>query len=129
MISQRDSKVNKEMSRFSSEIALATKVDSAAMKTIALVTLTFLPAIFVTVCCYHLSPFNPLLHPLLISDVRTSGAPRHELLHRRLELIRRPFDILERPVDLFRHRSAAHDHRLVLLVVVAEERRKGSETS
>ncbi|KAI4729387.1 hypothetical protein E4T49_02812, partial [Aureobasidium sp. EXF-10728] len=46
MISQRDSKVNKDMSSFSSEIALATKADGAAMKTIALVTLTFLPATF-----------------------------------------------------------------------------------
>ncbi|KAH0292551.1 hypothetical protein M436DRAFT_83119 [Aureobasidium namibiae CBS 147.97] len=36
------------MSFFSSEIALATKADGAAMKTIALVTLTFLPATFVT---------------------------------------------------------------------------------
>ncbi|KAH0269377.1 hypothetical protein KCU91_g8768, partial [Aureobasidium melanogenum] len=47
-ISQRDSKVNKEMSNFSSQIALATKEDGAAMKTIAVVTLTFLPATFVT---------------------------------------------------------------------------------
>ncbi|KAG9959808.1 hypothetical protein KCU61_g7126, partial [Aureobasidium melanogenum] len=48
-ISQRDSKVNKEMSNFSSQIALATKEDGAAMKTIAVVTLTFLPATFVTI--------------------------------------------------------------------------------
>ncbi|KAI4783436.1 hypothetical protein E4T52_01638 [Aureobasidium sp. EXF-3400] len=41
-------KVNKDMSFFSSEIALATRADGAAMKTIALVTLTFLPATFVT---------------------------------------------------------------------------------
>ncbi|KAH0155254.1 hypothetical protein KCU67_g8786, partial [Aureobasidium melanogenum] len=47
-ISQRDSKVNKEMSNFSSQIALATREDGAAMKTIAVVTLTFLPATFVT---------------------------------------------------------------------------------
>jgi uncharacterized ion transporter superfamily protein YfcC len=56
MISQRDSKVNQEMSSISSEIAQATKADGAAMKTIALVTLTFLPATFVTVCCLHLTP-------------------------------------------------------------------------
>jgi Mg2+ and Co2+ transporter CorA len=56
MISQRDSKVNREMSSISSEIAQATKADGAAMKTIALVTLTFLPATFVTVCCLHLNP-------------------------------------------------------------------------
>ncbi|KAI4848162.1 hypothetical protein E4T44_04096 [Aureobasidium sp. EXF-8845] len=36
------------MSSISSEIAQATKADGAAMKTIALVTLTFLPATFVT---------------------------------------------------------------------------------
>ncbi|KAI4855456.1 hypothetical protein E4T45_03105 [Aureobasidium sp. EXF-8846] len=48
MISQRDSKVNQKMSSISSEIAQATKADGAAMKTIALVTLTFLPATFVT---------------------------------------------------------------------------------
>ncbi|KAG9555109.1 hypothetical protein KCU71_g11208, partial [Aureobasidium melanogenum] len=48
-ISQRDSKVNKEMSNFSSQIALATREDGAAMKTIAVVTLTFLPATFVTI--------------------------------------------------------------------------------
>jgi hypothetical protein len=53
MISQRDSKVNQEMSSISSEIAKATKADGAAMKTIALVTLTFLPATFVTVRCTH----------------------------------------------------------------------------
>lgn len=49
MISQRDSEVNRNLSFFSSEIALAMKADGAAMKTIALVTLTFLPATFVTV--------------------------------------------------------------------------------
>ncbi|KAG9696117.1 hypothetical protein KCU95_g4527, partial [Aureobasidium melanogenum] len=48
VISQRDSNVNKEMSNFSSQIALSAKEDGAAMKTIAVVTLTFLPATFVT---------------------------------------------------------------------------------
>lgn len=48
VISQRDSNVNKEMSNFSSQIALSAKEDGAAKKTIAVVTLTFLPATFVT---------------------------------------------------------------------------------
>lgn len=60
MISQRDSQVNKEMSGFSYEIALATKADGAAMKTIAFVTLTFLPATFVTVrCCSLFDSMSP----------------------------------------------------------------------
>jgi len=42
----------------SSDIARATKVDGAAMKTIAFVTLTFLPATFVTVRCCFLSDFD-----------------------------------------------------------------------
>jgi len=58
MISQRDSKVNLDTSMISSDIARATKVDGAAMKTIAFVTLTFLPATFVTVRCRFLSDFD-----------------------------------------------------------------------
>lgn len=41
--------ISQDDSTFSSQIALATKEDGAAMKTIAVVTLTFLPATFVTV--------------------------------------------------------------------------------
>ncbi|THZ74320.1 hypothetical protein D6C85_03555 [Aureobasidium pullulans] len=48
MISQRDSEETKKLSISSGEIAVATAVDSEAMKSIALVTMTFLPATFVT---------------------------------------------------------------------------------
>jgi hypothetical protein len=49
------------MSYLSKEIALATKADGAAMKTIAFVTMTFLPATFVTV--RYLSSLNLLFGP------------------------------------------------------------------
>lgn len=55
MISQRDSEETKKLSISSGKIAVATAVDSEAMKSIALVTMTFLPATFVTVSL----PFLP----------------------------------------------------------------------
>jgi hypothetical protein len=80
MISQRDSELNKQMSFSNSEIALATKADGAAMKTISLVTLTFLPATFVTVCCSSLLdlPFDLRTS----SNVQLVGTSRYELLYR-----------------------------------------------
>jgi hypothetical protein len=126
MISQRDSQVNQKMTNFSSEIAMATKADGAAMKTIALVTLTFLPATFVTV--RWPTRFDLLLYRIASSDFQFTGTSRYELLHRRLELTRRTSEVLERLVDFFRYCSAAHNYRVVPLVVVADERgRKGEE--
>lgn len=68
-ISQSDSNI-------SSQIALATKEDGAAMKTIAVVTLTFLPATFVTVRS-TIFLFLPLLAEALTLIL---GTPRHEFL-------------------------------------------------
>ena len=51
LIAQRDSEVMKEVSK-------ATKTDSAAMKTIAVMTMAFLPATFT---CVRLLSFSPLL--------------------------------------------------------------------
>lgn len=80
-ISQRDSEINRNLSFFSSEIALATKADGAAMKTIALVTLTFLPATFVTVSSF--------LHQILTQSLRPSHSRLYSLilLHSSLGLV------------------------------------------
>lgn len=50
MISQRDSNINISIAKDSKKIAAATKRDSLAMKTIAILTLIFLPGTFVAVC-------------------------------------------------------------------------------
>jgi hypothetical protein len=125
MISQRDSKINTKMSNFSSEIAMATKADGAAMKTIALVTLTFLPSTFVTVSCP--TCFDLLLDRIASSDFQFTGTSRYELLHHRLKVTRRTSAVVERLVDFFRYCSAAHNYRIVPLVVVADERRRKGE--
>lgn len=78
MISQRDSKVNQETSLISYDIARATKADGAAMKTIAFVTLTFLPATFVTVRRCFLSDIDVPLNPTANSDAQLPGTPRYE---------------------------------------------------
>lgn len=122
MISQRDSKVNQETSNTSSDIARATKADGAAMKTIAFVTLTFLPATFVTVRRCSQADLEVYPNPIANSDAQLLGTPRYELFQCRLELHRRTSKDVERPLDLFRHRGATHYRRLVRLVVVAEER-------
>jgi len=54
MISQRDSE-------FSGVIAVATAADGVAMKTIAIVTMVFLPATFVTVSTRFLIFFSTTL--------------------------------------------------------------------
>ena len=48
-IAQKDSKVNVEVARDSKEIAAESKRDSSAMKTIAVLTIIFLPGTFVAV--------------------------------------------------------------------------------
>jgi hypothetical protein len=101
---------------------MATKADGAAMKTIALVTLTFLPATFVTVRCP--TRLDLLLDRNESSDFQFTGTSRYELLHRRLRLSRWTPEVIQRLVDFFRYCSAAHNYRVVPLVVVADERGK-----
>lgn len=50
LISQRDSKINILIAEDSKKITMAAKRDSAAMKTISVLTMAFLPGTFVAVC-------------------------------------------------------------------------------
>ena len=52
VVVQRDSKETVEISRLSAITSNAARIDSASMKTIAVVTLAFLPATFVCVSAY-----------------------------------------------------------------------------
>ena len=48
---QRDNKLNIEVARDSKSIAAESKRDSSSMKTIAVLTIVFLPGTFVSVNC------------------------------------------------------------------------------
>jgi len=56
---QRDSLVNLEVAKDSRRVAQASKRDSSAMKTLAVLTMVFLPATFVSVSihCYYIVMF------------------------------------------------------------------------
>jgi hypothetical protein len=54
LAAQKDSNINKRIAEQSKQIALETRRDSEAMKTIAILTMLFLPGTFVSVS-------NPLL--------------------------------------------------------------------
>lgn len=54
LISQRDSKINILIAEDSKKITLAAKRDSTAMKTISVLTMVFLPGMFVAVCLDNL---------------------------------------------------------------------------
>ena len=51
--SRRDNLLNLEMAAATAQVAEETRQDSAAMKTIAVLTLTFLPGTAVAVCIRH----------------------------------------------------------------------------
>jgi hypothetical protein len=57
---QRDSLVNLEVARDSRRIAQASKRDSSAMKTIALLTMVFLPPTFVAVSAFAVVTFSAI---------------------------------------------------------------------
>jgi hypothetical protein len=54
-VAQRDSQINKAIGADSREIAAATKLDSTAMKGIAVVTMLFLPGTLIAVRFFLLS--------------------------------------------------------------------------
>ena len=63
MMAQKDNGVNLTISQANMEIARATRADSVAMKTIAVVTLTFLPATYVSALLgMNLFNFDPNAH-------------------------------------------------------------------
>lgn len=47
---QKDNKLNRKVAEYSADIAVASKRDSSAMKSISLLTMFFLPGTFVSVC-------------------------------------------------------------------------------
>ena len=57
LVTQRDSHDNKTLAEISTEIAILTKSDSFAMRTLAIMSIAFLPATFVAVStmvsCYR----------------------------------------------------------------------------
>jgi hypothetical protein len=57
-IAQRDNMLNVEVARDSRAVAVASKRDSSAMKTLAIVTMAFLPGTFIAVRTYLSSTYS-----------------------------------------------------------------------
>ena len=110
--SRRDNLLNIELAKATAQVAEETRQDSAAMKTIAVLTLTFLPGTFIAVspnvrCDYSFSPLTTF--PVIL---------QHE---RRIHLqsrTRSPHRIAQ-PVDFLRCDHPRHNRHLWLVDMVA----------
>ncbi|KAK8054912.1 hypothetical protein PG993_000139 [Apiospora rasikravindrae] len=80
LISSEENKISRVIAEENSKVALSSKRDSMAMKTVALLTMVFLPGTFVAVSFHSLSPFYAALDtflsmPFFDWNADTGGTP------------------------------------------------------
>jgi hypothetical protein len=110
--SRRDNLLNIELAKATAQVAEETRQDSAAMKTIAVLTLTFLPGTFIAVCLYLRKVF---LHMLTNSLV----VLQHERCIHIQPCARQP-NRLAKSLDILRRHDTSHNCDIRPLDLVAQ---------